>query len=339
MQFGLLNIYQKEKKIMLKNKILLRCINKIENLLNIKIRSLYSVDVFNSIVEKALIELYSHEENLILDDGITCIIFSKDRALQLYALLESMHFYTRPKFRIAILYTASDQRHSGAYSRLIFESRNFYSNIDWIEEVGNFKSSLISLLSTIYTNKIFFLTDDNIFINHFDFADCNLYDCGGSVFSLRHSTNITYSYTEGRKYQSPKFTNSIRRSGLFEFRWFDSPCEWSDPWSVDGQIYKISEIKVLSRISSYLGPNSYEAALKRFNFMMRNRVGVCTNTSIVLNIPINLTQNEWKNKFGGLSSLEYLIAWDNGKKLDISFLSGHNPSSTHEVHFLPLIDR
>lgn len=324
---------------MLGNKMLLGCINKIESLLKVKIRSLHSIDVFNSSIEKALIELYAHEENLNLDHGITCIIFSKDRALQLYALLESIFSYTHPKFRIAILYTVGDQRHSRAYSQLILESKNFGSKIDWIKEVGGFKSALMGLLTTINTDKIFFLTDDNIFINHFDFSDCNLYDCNNYVFSLRHSKNITYSYTGEKKYQPPKFINSTRRNDLFEFRWFEAPCEWSDPWSVDGQIYKTSEIKVLSRISSYHGPNSYEAALKRFNFMMRDRVGVCTNHSIVLNMPINLTQNEWKNKFSGLSSLEYLIAWGNGKKLDISLLRGHNPSSTHEVHFLPLIDR
>jgi hypothetical protein len=320
-------------------KILLDIFNRVGNFFGAEIQSKSYINKFNKIFEQTFWHLYAAKRFPKLNDGFTCVIFSKDRALQLYALLESMQMYTSFNYRIIILFKASNVENKKSYHELISESKIFSLNIKWVEEIGDFKNNLLSILNQVNTNRIFFLTDDDIFINKFNFASCKKFACDKFIFSLRHSKNITKSYNEKKLINSPKFLKSLVNNKFLEFKWFEGSGEWSDPWSVNGHIYCLNEIKILSEILTYSGPNSYEASLKLLNFLMENKIGVCCAQSKIVNIPINITQSEWKNRSGNLSVTNYLLAWKKGKKLNILGLKGHNPSSTHEIHKLPFINR
>jgi len=320
-------------------KNLLDIFNKVGNFFGAEIQSTSYINKFNKIFEQTFWHLYAAKRFPKLNDGFTCVIFSKDRALQLYALLESMQMYTSFNYRIIILFKASNVENKTSYHELISESKIFSLNIKWVEEIEDFKNNLLSILNQVNTKRIFFLTDDDIFIDKFNFASCKKFACDKFIFSLRHSKNITKSYNEKKIINSPKFLKSLVNNKFLEFKWFEGSGEWSDPWSVNGHIYCLNEIKILSEILTYSGPNSYEASLKLLNFLMANKVGVCCVQSKIVNIPINITQSEWKNRSGNLSVTHYLSAWKKGKKLNILGLKGHNPRSTHEIHKLPFINR
>ena len=68
-------------------KQLLNILNSIVRFFGLKIFSLSYIYKFNKIFEQVFMALYSAKNFPRLSDGITCIIFSKDRAVQLYALL------------------------------------------------------------------------------------------------------------------------------------------------------------------------------------------------------------------------------------------------------------
>ena len=323
---------------MIKKK-LLKILNRIGKFLGFKIYSLSYIYKFNKIFKLVFTALYSAKKFPKLRDGITCVIFSKDRALQLYALLESMQLYTSFNYRIIILFKATNTTHKNSYYELIAESKIFSLNIKWINEIGHFKNNLLLILNKINTRRVFFLTDDDIFIDKFDFSSCKKFSCDKFIFSLRHYKNITYSYNEKKKINSPKFLKSVVNNKFFEFKWFEGSGEWADPWSVNGHIYCLNEIKILSEILFYSGPNSYEASLKFLNFLVQNKIGVCSKRAKIINNPINITQNEWINRSGNLTVADYLSVWQEGKKLNILALKGHNPRSTHEVHKLPFINR
>lgn len=320
-------------------KILLDIFNRVGNFFGAEIQSKSYINKFNKIFEQTFRHLYAAKRFPKLNDGFTCVIFSKDRALQLYALLESMQMYTSFNYRIIILFKASNVENKTSYHELISEAKIFSLNIKWVEQIGDFKINLLSILNQVNTNRIFFLTDDDIFIDKFNFDSCKKFACDKFTFSLRHSKNITKSYNEKKIINSPKFLKSLVNNKFLEFKWFEGSGEWSDPWSVNGHIYCLNEIKILSEILTYSGPNSYEASLKLLNFLMENKIGVCCAQSKIVNIPINITQSEWKNRSGNLTVADYLSVWQEGKKLNILTLKGHNPRSTHEVHKLSFINR
>ena len=323
---------------MIKNFILLLK-SIIEKILNIKIYSKLSFNIFQKSFFNSLQYLFLSESNKFKTPGLTCVIFSKDRALQLYTLLETMKLRTDFEGKIIIFYNVSSLKHNISYEELISESKIFSLDINWIKEKKSlgFKKELLKILDTIKTKRIFFLTDDNIFINDFDLNSFKKIDFGNYIFSLRHSKNISYSYMYNKKIKPPNF--KTYNDNFCKFKWFESPYEWSDPWSLDGQIYSSNEIKVLSLISSYDRPNSYEQALKSFNFLQRDRFSICCSKSIILNLPLNLVQSEWKNRSGNINIETYLEQWKKNKKLDVSHLYKYNPISTHEECDLQFIDR
>jgi len=157
-------------------------------------------------------------------------------------------------------------------------------------------------------------------------------DASHYVLSLRHSPSLTRSYTANKKQLPPKLSDFKAVSGMFEFHWFEAGNEWSDPWSVDGQILSTAEVIAITKVSSFSAPNSYEAAMKSFNKLCSNRVGLCYFESKILNLPINRVQNECENLSGTVSPEYLLDQWQKGMMLDTTKLLTHIPQSPHEEH-------
>jgi len=104
------------------------------------------------------------------DDPLVAVVFSKDRAMQLEAMLRSCRRHCRDfdAARVAVLYAASDKRHEDQYRQLqaVFESIAFVRETD-------FKKDLLALLSE--SHFVLFLVDDNLFVVDFALADARYY--------------------------------------------------------------------------------------------------------------------------------------------------------------------
>jgi hypothetical protein len=119
---------------------------------------------------------------------------------------------------------------------------------------------------------------------------------------------------------------------LLRFSWADSTAEWSDPWSVDGNIFSTSDILGLTKCSKFTNPNSYEAALKNFNlFIMKFKpIGLFFELPSIVNLPINKVQNYNMNRHGNVDINYMNEKWESNNKIDISQFFNYIPSSTHE---------
>ena len=262
---------------------------------------------------------------------MSCLIFSKDRAIQLYALLESYNKFVQNPIDITVIYKSSSDDHEKSYIELKNIIKHFPYNINFIKEEKNFRETLLNTLSKIKTKNIFFLTDDDIFISKFDLNFLSNIDSYKKTFSLRLNPKISYSYTASAKFKPPKFGVYKSVINFNEFSWFDSGYEWSDPWSVNGHIYLTAEIMVISKISNYKFPNSYESALKFFNFLMIDKKGLCCDESIIMNMPMNIVQTEYKNLHGNISVDFMLHNWKIGNKINIDHLDKLKLNSTHVI--------
>ena len=126
---------------------------------------------------------------------------------------------------------------------------------------------------------------------------------------------------------------------LSQFNWFEAPGEWSDPWSVDGHVYSTYEVLNLSKISEFKLPNTFEAMLKSFNFLMKERHGLCYQKSIIMNTPLNIVQKEYKNIQGNIDTKYLLTKWNAGMKIDINLFKNISINSTHSFHEINFIKR
>lgn len=281
--------------------------------------------------DRAVTELVGIE-SLNLKQGLVGIIVSKDRALQLYSLLCSYLELVSNPVELTVIYSVSTDAHSDAYKEVEELFSDKYPKVAFVRETDSFRATINSVLRTVQTKNIFFLVDDIVFIRNIDLAFATELDASRYVLSLRHSPVLTRSYTANVNQKPPTFSDFSDMPDLHQFRWFEEGNEWSDPWSLDGQILSTAEVRIMTRVSDFFAPNTYEGALKTFNSLCTARLGLCYSESKILNLPINRVQNEVQNLSGEISPEFLLSQWNKGMMLDTVELRSHIPISPHEEH-------
>jgi hypothetical protein len=300
---------------------------------------LTSVKSINKLIDqrdKLLSELLKAEGSN-LTSGLSGIVFSKDRAMQLYALLDSYKDLVSNKVPLTVIYVASTDEHNLAYG----DVRKYFAdlNVTFVKESNSFKDEIRKIIDSISTKNIFFLVDDDIFIKSVDLNFAMTLNTTQYVLSLRHSKHLKYSYTSDTKQMPPPLSPFDESNKLQVFEWFICGNEWSDPWSLDGHILSTAEIKILTRVCDFSAPNSYEGELKTFNSIFNDRKGLCYHDSKILNMPINKVQKEFDNVSGSISADYLLKMWMDGYIIDTHFLKSLTPTSTHELHNIEFIKR
>lgn len=280
-----------------------------------------------------LILLKSHKKNY--SENLIGIIFSKDRPLQLYALLESYFTYCKDPVPLIILYKASEDDYERAYN----EIKDSYKKKEIIfrQEI-EFKSDLINILENSGSKFIFFLVDDIIFTDQFVFDDfISLKDNDKYILSLRLGKNLNYCYTKQSKQSLPLFH---RKKNFLIWKWGKGKLDWNYVFSVDGNIYNKDEILIITKLTHFKAPNSFEAGVNTFRFILRRKKGICYPKSKLVNVCINKVQNEVKNISGNISTKELLEYWNDEKKIDIHYFNNMMNDSAHiQIDDLPLKNR
>lgn len=271
-------------------------------------------------------------ETAHLRHGLTGIVLSKDRALQLYALLQTYAKFVKKPVSLFVIYNASNIPHAKAYAEVETAFRSSSLKLTFVCDKDSFRESLLDVLKEVDTRNILFLVDDIIFIRPLDLDVASSVDPFRTILSLRHSPHLRRSYTSAVSQLPPDFLPAPDDQNLLVFKWFEKGNEWSDPWSLDGQVLSTAEVRVLSRLCDFKAPNTYEAALKSFGDTVKGRNGMCYGESKILNLPINRVQDEVENISGNVSPEFLLEQWNNGLMLDTSMFDTYVPSSTHEEH-------
>jgi hypothetical protein len=287
---------------------------------------------------RAVRELATLEDNQ-LHDGLTGIVFSKDRALQLHALLHSCAELAQHIPALHIIYRASSPAHAQSYLEAQEEIVRFLPQVQFTEESQKFKPVLLGVLSQIKTRQVFFLVDDIVFIKPIDFDVCVGINPQQEVLSLRLSPHLRRSYTAHMSQMPAALRPSAHHTELLRFSWFEQGNEWSYPWSVDGHILPTAEVKVMTRLGDFNAPNTYEGMLTTFNGLCAERGGLCFEESKILNIPFNRVQTEVHNLSGDVSPEFLLTQWQQGQMIDTRGWRQHQPRSPHEEHAVSFIPR
>jgi hypothetical protein len=284
-------------------------------------------------VFRALSELKKIRENR--DDSpseSSLIIFSKDRPLQLEALLESKEHFVEEKVSTYIIYNACDPKFEDAY-RDVF--KRFDGEIEgvWDDSAG-FKSILLTVLNKVSTKRLFFLVDDIIFKKRVSLQSFLSLD-KSHIPSLRLGKHLKRCYTLNIDQSLPSFQD---QKELLSWSYKDGEGDWAYPLSVDGHFFFTDEIKLMTETLDFKAPNSYEGKLQKFKRAYQGSIGVCEPISSIVNIPCNKVQTENDNHAGNLSADELLsYFWD--KKIDIEKFTDLENLSCHQELPLTFIER
>ena len=267
-------------------------------------------------------------ENAASAEGISFIIFSKDRALQLDGLLRSMLHHVTGAYSIHVLYCASNAAHAHAYRELTDGIQNT-DRIQWTKE-ADFRKDLVHTLQGTQTASVCFLVDDIVFIRPMNLDTLDRNAMNGGIVSLRLGKQITFCYTKQKAMQLPTLNPSKKQDDLLEFSWEEGSYDWAYPLSVDGHIFPTSEISVAAKLLDYRAPNTFERALQILTPLYQKRPGYCFEAPKMFNIPLNRVQSENDNISGEISP-EYLLAkWQEGKTVDFMALEEFTTESVHK---------
>jgi hypothetical protein len=262
--------------------------------------------------------------------GYSAIIFSKDRPLQLQALLQSMAEFTSGIAEQTVIYHTTDAAYAKAYEQL----KNNFPNIRFVPE-KSFREDLIRILDDTRTSCVFFLVDDIIFLDSVDFRNLPHSYANTSVYSLRLHPGVTDSYMLKQSQKTPDFQEV--ENGLLEFSWGVGGIDWCYPLSVDGHIFVTQEILYMIRCSNFKAPNSLEASLQSYTpSITKRKTGICFKTPRIVNFPLNRVQSEFDNSSGELDPREFLRLFNDGYEIDFERYEGGLFRSVHveaELHF------
>ena len=266
---------------------------------------------------------------------IAIIVFSKDRPVQLEALLRSANKFFRGNCTWFILWRASCKKYSEVYTTIASENRA--QNFHFVQEC-DFKTDLLGILKTSQHLGLIFLVDDLIFVNNFDASAFLGLDPLFEIASLRHWPGL--SYCQPQSLRSPPPTLKLSRNiPWFLYSWGEALGDWSMPVSMDGHLFLRSEILRLIHHLKFKAPNSLEKSLGDFRYLFKYRTGLCMPKPIIRNFAFNRVQSENEDfPCGSWSADQMLEKWLTGWQLDIDALAGLDAQSCH-IDVEPIFER
>ena len=272
--------------------------------------------------------------------SVECIVFSKDRALQLHGLLSTLREKVSPVVPVHVLYMASSSSHQKAYDDVndIFGKQN----VLFIQQKNDhsFRHDLTEILFSLTCDILFFLVDDILFTEPVDLNDVLKFDPDIFVPSLRMGQNLTRCYVLQTPQPLPHFLDHpVSQSDKIVWQWDKGELDWSYPLSVDGHFFARREIAAMAALLSFSAPNSFEDQLQIFKPLFNKRYGIGYKKSKIVNIPCNRVQTEIHNLSGDIHQDELLAKWHRGYQIDYEKLSGMANESAHQDIALPLIRR
>lgn len=270
-------------------------------------------------------------------DQIVAIIFSKDRAMQLDACLNSFSLQCKDVRNCCrrVIYTCSNERHEMQYKTLT----EVHKEVKFFRE-RSFRQDLIQSMDGF--PYVLFLVDDNIFVRSWFIGEVleALQQNNRSIgFSLRLGRNTTFCYTYNTQQNLPNFEKFSPR--ILKFKW-SKGCEYdfNYPFDVSSSIFRTSEVLPIIRQSSEINnPNELEIVLDKTKntFYKSHSELFCFETSVAFCNPANMVQFSCLNRFKTeFSSSTYSLSrnFDLGYRVDLSSFIDFIPNACHiEVEF------
>ncbi len=264
--------------------------------------------------------------------GLHVLVFSKDRACQLDALLRSIRDHLRvPLAGLSILYRASDEEYAKAYRLLA--SRRVLDRIQWLRE-DSFREDLLLYLGALPEMGLLMpLVDDDLF--HRPFHDTDLLN----QFTERH---LFISLRCSRRYTASTPPNFLRTEPFLEWRWNYGRRRrlvWNYPFSIDGNVFHVKQFRRAAAALPFRAPNSLEGKLHTYRhswWVKRVPLALAPAESVLVNIPQNRVQSEGGTWHAGRDPEWYNRAYLAGKRIDTRPLYAMEPTGVHTAHELTL---
>ncbi len=262
--------------------------------------------------------------------NVDLVVFSFDRPLQLYALLESTHTYIKGLQEVHVIFRASDKPFEEGYEIV----KKAFSKVFFHKQGDNPRSDFKPLtLKAVFDSPsayVLFAVDDIVVKDAIDTLACaealEKYDAYGFYLRLGKNLNQCYPLSCSQPISNLKQEEATIYSWQFNRAKFD----WAYPHTVDMTLYRKKEIERDLRGPSYYTPNKLEDMWHGQARKIMGKRGLCYASSKIVNMPLNRVQHEYKNRaMSEYSSQDLLNKFLSGQKMDIAPLKCVDNKAAH----------
>jgi hypothetical protein len=252
---------------------------------------------------------------------VSCIVFSKDRPMQLEACLRTIIGNAPYRGSVTVIHRATSATYRRGYEMLDFGER-----VEMVDQGADFRSTVVGVLREV-GEFVVFHTDDDLFFRRTPHAP--LPPAGCAAFSLRLGENTDYSYSYGREQPLPE------RSHLGEvmiWNWRRAADDFAYPLSLNGHIFRTDLIRSLVRGVRFRDPNELERELH----LRRHKVPALMASfmeSSVVSIPVNVVTESIVNRSGddpGLSAEALADRFLAGERINVEAIDFSAIRSAHQ---------
>ena len=268
------------------------------------------------------------------------VIFSYDRPLQLYSLLESLEVYVTGLGHTSVIYRVSNEQFANAYDEVI--SR--FPQIDYLKQGAkpqeDFKPLTLRAAFDAPNDHIIFAVDDIIVKDFVDLSECiELLELTGAYgFYLWLGAHITECYSLNRLQRVPPSVEIAE--GIYAWEFNRGECDWRYPHTVDMALYRKKDIEKDFKEMGYANPNFLEGHWGSRVGRILDQRGLYFECSKTVNLPLNRVQNEYRNRhMNFLTPSEMLEVFNAGMKIDIKPLFRIKNKDPHMVYEPIFIER
>ncbi len=269
-------------------------------------------------------------------NAVDLVVFSYNRPMQLYALLESCEVYLANRASTTVLYRVSGPDYQAGYD--LVQAR--FSDVKFILQKNaphDFKN-LVHTYAFEQTSSpyIMFAVDDLFVKAPVDLQACvqSLEQFNAYTFSLRLSPNIKYCYILNKTMGIPR--SVLIMPEIYKHCFKDGKYDWAYPNCLDMNIYRKSDIYTNMMRGNWNNPNTLEGVWAAGANL--NQTGLYFSESKIVNIPINIVQTSWTLRaMNSYSTQELLTRFMQGQKIDIAPISSFQNNSVHtnfDINFI-----
>ncbi len=247
------------------------------------------------------------------------VIFSYDRPLQLFALLESAQLYIEGLGQTTVIYRASNEQFAQAYQ----EVAHWFGNVVFLKQGDNpaqdFKPLTLHAVFDAPNDYILFAVDDDIVKDCINIAQsiAQLERYGAYALFYRLGLHLSYCHPVARVQKIPVY--ECLENDLCTWRFCDGEYDWGYPYTVDMTLYRKKDIEHDLKTMDYRSPNTFEGRWAAIASSIMNKKGLFYVVSKMVNVPLNRVQNDCNNRnMNLLSPQELLDLFNQGQKIDIA---------------------
>ncbi len=258
------------------------------------------------------------------------VIFSYNRPLQLFALLESVEKYITGLGEIHVIYRAGDENYARAYDEVCKAFSTAQFSKQGGNPAGDFKPLTLKATFDSPSKYVLFAVDDIVVKDHINISKCivALEKTGAYGFYLRLGKNLSECYPLRCKQSVPPLIDVEQE--LFSWKFSEGSCDWAYPHTVDMTLYRKQDAKIDFQAMQYHSPNVLEGRWHGRSGKIMSRCGLCYQQSKVVNMPLNRVQSDINNRhMRTLPPIQLLKIFNENKKMDINPLFCINNKAAH----------